>query len=388
MVNKKNGLTIKLYVILILLPLSVYGRVLSVGPGKPFPIPSMAAEFANDGDIIEIDANGNYENDFAIWKQNNLTITGINGKPHINVTKLSPNKKGVWVFKGNDARVSNIEISGAKVNDKNGAALRIEGNNFQINDCYIHHNENGILTANKQPNSTVIIERCEFAFNGYGKGYTHNIYIGSIGKFILSESYTHDANKGHTIKSRARENYILYNRIIEGKASYGIDLPNGGYAIVMGNILHQDDRTDNWAMLSFGQEKYKHKDNNLEVVYNTFVNERTSSLFVNARKGGKVTITNNLFSGNGEIIKGMENIDNNFHKKDLVVKLEKNVALINPKYLPSILDKAVDVYDFRNKILVPKKQFDSNGIVKRPLQGNRYDLGAYEYPASILDILQ
>jgi len=388
MVNKKNGLAIQFYVILILMPSLVFGRVLSVGPDKQILTPSMAAKFAEDGDIIEIDANGNYENDYAIWKQHNLTIIGINGRPHISSNMLSPNNKGIWIIKGDNVNISNIEISGAKVSDKNGAAIRLEGKNFHLSDCYIHDNENGILTGNKQPDSSVIIERCEFAFNGYGKGYTHNIYVGSIGKFILRESYTHNANIGHTVKSRAGENYILYNRIIEGKASYGVDLPNGGYALVMGNVIHQGENTDNWAMLSFGQEKYKHKENILDIVYNTFVNERSSGMFVNAQKGGKVTISNNLFSGNGKIVEGEVNANNNLHKRDLVVKLENNEALINPKYLPLIIDKAIDIYDYHNKILVPEVQFDLNGMVRRPLRGDRYDLGAYEYPANIIDILQ
>ena len=78
--------------------------------------------------------------------------------------------------------------------------------------CYFHDNEDGILTGGGA-STEVIVEYSEFADNGNGDGFSHNMYIGHEGRFTLRYSYSHAAKVGHLVKSRAAENYILYNRL-------------------------------------------------------------------------------------------------------------------------------------------------------------------------------
>jgi hypothetical protein len=91
---------------------------------------------------------------------------------------------------------------GAKVPDKNGAALRLEGTNFTLRNSFLHDNENGIL-SNANTSSNIVIEYTEFGHNGYGDGYSHNLYIGNVGSLTFRYNYSHDANVGHNLKSRA-----------------------------------------------------------------------------------------------------------------------------------------------------------------------------------------
>lgn len=206
------------------------GYVLKVGPQEKLSSPSLAAKFAKDGNIIEIDASGHYDGDVVVWEQNNLTIRGVNGRPHIRANGASAEGKAVWVVKGNNTTVENIEVSGAHVSDGNGAAIRQEGAGLTLRYCYFHHNENGILTGANEK-SDIVIEHSEFSDNGEGSGQTHNIYIGDVRSFTLKYSYSHHARVGHNVKSRAQRNYILYNRLMDGadgNSSYIIDLPNGG----------------------------------------------------------------------------------------------------------------------------------------------------------------
>ena len=260
-------------------------EILSVGPGKQFIFPSVAAEFAVDGDVVEIDGNGVYQGDVATWKQNNLTIRGVNGRPHLQAAGKSAGHKGIWVIKGNNVTVENIEFSGAKVRDRNGAGIRLEGQHLTIRNCYFHHNENGILTGNNKL-SDILIENSEFAWNGYGKGQSHNMYIGRVRSFTLRYSYIHHARIGHNVKTRALENHILYNRIMDeedGTASYAIDVPNGGLVYILGNVIQQGPLTDNWAIISYGAEGLKGKEHSLWVVNNTIINERSSGIFVKVK---------------------------------------------------------------------------------------------------------
>jgi len=50
-------------------------RLLQVGPGKVYAVPSAAAAIAESGDVIKIDA-GIYDGDVAVWRASNLTICG------------------------------------------------------------------------------------------------------------------------------------------------------------------------------------------------------------------------------------------------------------------------------------------------------------------------
>lgn len=358
-------------------------RTLQVGPGKEFLFPSVAAKFAEDGDLIEIDAAGLYQNDHAVWKQNNITIRGVNGRPHLISFGLIANQKGVWVIQGNGVTVSNVEISGAKVKDGNGAAIRLEGQNFHLSDCFIHNNQNGILAGMHQPESEVLIEECEFSLNGAGDGYTHNIYIGAVGKFTLRNSYSHNAIVGQNVKSRARENYILYNRLFEGTTSYAIDISNGGYALVMGNVLYQGNDTENWTVVTFGPEGFKHPNNMLEVVYNTFLSERSSGgVFVKAGDKAEVKIINNLFSGNAELFQGGKSkaqIENNVREKGLYADFSPKDIKVKDSMMPKVVDAAIPVANMRGEPLVPVKQSVAGAVHERKPLGKGFDIGAIEY---------
>src|SRR3954469_23437554 len=214
--------------------------VLRVGPQRELKRPSDAARVAGDGNVIEIDA-GVYAGDAAVWRQHGLTIRGVGGRAHLAANGAHAEGKAIWVIKGNDTTIEGMEFSGASVPDANGAGIRLEGAGLTVRNCYLHDNENGILTG-RGPNSDVVIEHSEFARNGVGDRYTHNLYIGHVRSFVLRYSYIHHAIVGHNVKSRAARNDIRCNRIMDekdGRSSYAIDLPNGGLALVVGNLIQQ-----------------------------------------------------------------------------------------------------------------------------------------------------
>src|SRR5690349_12422934 len=72
-------------------------RVLQVGMGKAFSVPSKAAAAAKDGDVVEIDA-GTYRGDVAVWRANNLTIRGVGGRPHLEAAGANAQGKAIWVI--------------------------------------------------------------------------------------------------------------------------------------------------------------------------------------------------------------------------------------------------------------------------------------------------
>ena len=292
--------------ILLFAQLLASAATLTVGPVGQYPTPCAAIVVAQSGDVVEIDAAGSYTGDVCAIYTNGLTIRGANGRPHIDAGGNDSQGKGIWVIAGNDTIIENIEMSGAAVPSHNGAAIRQEGRNLTIRNCYFHDNEEGILTG-PDLSSAILIEYSEFARNGYGDGFTHNMYIGNIGQFTLQFSYSHDAIVGHLVKSRASQNYILYNRLTDesGSASYELDLPNGGLSYVIGNIIQQSATTQNPNMTAYLEEGTTsgNPSEALYVVNNTFVNSLGSGMFVyvDPRDTVPALLENNFFSGGGAI---------------------------------------------------------------------------------------
>ena len=272
---------------------------LRVGRFQTYTTIAAAANDARNGDTVEIEA-GNYVGDVAIWTQDNLTIRAIGGPARLIANGRHVERKGIWIIRGGKITAENIEFSGARVEHKNGAGIRFEKGHLIIRNCAFFDNENGILTHNDET-TELDIENSEFGRNGYGDGQTHNIYVGSIKRFRMTGSYSHHANVGQLVKSRAKETYILYNRLTDetGRASYEIDLPSGGIAYIIGNIIQQSPNATNGHFISFGVEGYKWDKNELYLVNNTIIDNRPSNgRFLLLKNGpGTVHAVNNILLG-------------------------------------------------------------------------------------------
>ncbi|MDP6542594.1 MAG: right-handed parallel beta-helix repeat-containing protein [Phycisphaerae bacterium] len=279
------------------------GKTLKVGPGQKYSRLSKALRDARDGYVIEIDSSGKYAGDVCLIRPNGLTIRGV-GKQRAKFPAAGKHYggKAIWVIRGNNVTVENIEFSGARVRDKNGAGIRAEGKGLTLRNCKFHDCEDGILGGG----GTMLIEYCEFSACGLD-GRSHNLYIGSIDKLIFRHNYSHHAKVGHLLKSRAKENHILYNYFTDGRtgsSSYVINLPNGGRSFIVGNILVQGARTQNSTLVAYGEEGVKYGKSELYVINNTLINNRHTGVFLNVRKvpaGFKCVVSNNIFVGKGPV---------------------------------------------------------------------------------------
>ncbi len=359
---------------------SADAATLQVGWGKKYLFPSVAAKFAQDGDTIEIDA-GDYPKDAATWKQNNLTIRAVGGSAHLQADGANAEGKGIWVVRGNNVTIENIEFSGAKVHDNNGAGIRVEGAGLTIRSCYFHDNQNGILTGANET-SDILIENSEFSRSGAGDGKTHNMYIGAVRSFTLKYSYSHHAQVGHNVKSRARTNYILYNRIMDeedGNSSYDIDIPNGGIAYVIGNLVEQGPKTENSSLISFGAEGLKSSPNEFYLINNTLVNDRPQGgVFVFVKPGTRqIRIVNNLFIGKGRIEAADGEDSHNImgNKNELISPLTYDYQL---KPNAKAVNAGVEPGSAHGFSLRPTDQYVHKANSEPRPKSGKIDVGAYE----------
>jgi hypothetical protein len=355
--------------------------VLRVGAKRELTRPSAAAQIARDGDVIEIDA-GIYEGDAAVWRQHQLTIRGLGGRAHLRANRAHAEGKAIWVIKGNETTVEGVEFSGAKVPDQNGAGIRLEGAGLTVRDCYFHDNENGIL-AGANPASDIVVEHSEFAHNGFGDGQSHNLYIGNIRSFTLRFSYVHHALAGHNVKSRALRNHITYNRIMDekdGRSSYAVEFPNGGLALVIGNVIQQGPATENPTIVSYGAEGLQHPVNELYFVNNTVVNDRPAGgRFLFIRVGADVArIVNNVFSGRGDVLSGPGELRNNAAVAKSIF-VDPTVFDYRLKDGEVAFGRGIDPGRAHGFELRPAAEY-AHKAGKRPRSNmGKLDLGAFEY---------
>lgn len=279
-------------------------RVIQVGPQREIRHLSVASKAAKDGDIVEVDA-GNYLGDVAVWTQNELTLRAVGGRVRLLAEGVAAEGKAIWVVRGGAIRVEGFDFEGARVNDRNGAGIRLEKGLLKVVDCRFMNNENGILTGG-HADSVLEIINSEFGNNGAGDGQSHNLYVGAIARLSVTGSYFHHAKIGHLLKSRAAINDIRYNRLtdeIGGRASYELEFPDGGVAYVIGNIIQQSSTTDNPHLISYGAENYRWPKNEIHLINNTLVDLRPHSGVFFRVKPGRVTIqaVNNLLIGKGNL---------------------------------------------------------------------------------------
>jgi hypothetical protein len=362
-------------------------ETLGVGPGQRFAKPSDAFGAARDGDVVEI-AAGAYAGDVATIRANRLTIRGM-GKERVKIPAAGKHAggKAIWITAGGDITIENIEFSGARVPDRNGAGIRAEGANLTLRNCRFHDCEDGILGGAGE----MLIEYCQFDHCGpVAEPATHCLYIGErCTKLVFQYNYSTDVIQGHLLKSRARENWILYNRLTDenGTGSAVADFPNGGCVVMVGNILHKGAKAQNTRVIAYGLEGIKHELSALYVVNNTMVyeNHRAGAFFVNVQNAAKdfvPVIRNNLCVGKIQLTNSTQaqaagNVLLQTVAEALFVDaanydyhLKSNAPAINKAVLPG---KAGD-FD-----LTPNLQYVHPALMEKRPQAGPLDAGAFEH---------
>ncbi len=375
--------------------------VFNVGSTRQYTMPSQVASLVSDGDTVEIDA-GVYD-DCTTWNANNLLLEGI-GDGYAHCENNVCGEKGIWVIYGDNTTIANMEFSGAAISaseGENGAGIRAQGGSFTIRRCYFHDNQDGILSDPAHTGSSVLIEYSVFAYNGAGDGYSHNLYIGnniSAGDSIRYDSlvfrynFTHGAKVGNNLKSRANRNYILYNRIMDdsdGTASWDIDLPNGGLAVIMGNEIEKGPNAQNSNTMECGLEGVINTPpHTLCIVNNTFVNDVGRGTFINLPSTGvdSVLIMNNIFAGSSSLISSSPAVIDS--AANIVSPTISSVGLTDPAEYNYQLTatsparaKGVTIDADDGVSLTPIYEYaDTANMRARPMQ-TALDIGAYQYAA-------
>jgi hypothetical protein len=376
--------------------------ILQVGPTRTYKTVEAAYRVASPGDIIEIDSGTYLTNQaWGIYYTSNLTFRGVGPtRPLFDARHAGCNQQGIFILYGNNTTVENIEFYNTRdTYYKNASGIRLIGAGLTVRNCYFHDCDDGILTGANAA-SDILIENCEFDHCGYQDpitgqgdpyGQSHNIYIGNVRSFTIRHSWTHNTLEGHNIKTRAKANYILYNRISDenGTASYEITVPNGGTTYVIGNVIQQGPNSQNSTIIDYASEGNSNPDKHLYVVNNTIVNERLAgpNYFVrNAswNSGAVILVQNNIFQYQpGDIlVTGGGTITQANNWATLNASL-RDAANLNYRLTPGSIG-AIDAgtavpAGLNDYVMTPISQYvHPYTTMPRPDDG-AIDIGAYEY---------
>jgi hypothetical protein len=383
------GIWAKVVSVLLVLPgLCAAGETLEVGPGKKFATPSAAIKVAKDGDVIEIDTKGTYEKDVTYVRANNLTIRGAgDGRAVLDAQGTSAGRKGIFVTVGKDITVENLEFRNAG-GEVNAAGIRAEGANLTIRNCKFHECRDAILGGAGE----VLIEHSEFSHCGHNDNpATHNLYMSErVTKLTYRYNYSHHSYEGHLLKTRAKESWLLYNRLSDedGTGSAVADFPNGGVVVLLGNILHKGPKGQNNRLIAYGMEGVKHEKNALYVVNNTLVweNRRPQEVafvhVVKAPEGFTPVIRNNVCVGSLRLTSSAKFEESG----NLIFKTAAEAGLLDPEKFDfrlkkgsPCIGKGVDPGKFGDFSLTPEFQYVHPAkSEKRPADG-KLDVGACEF---------
>lgn len=291
------------------LPAAAQQRLVAGPDGSPLSL-AQALERARDGDIVEL-LPGEYLQPALLLQQRRLTLRGIDAggkRPVLQGGGVMGSTRALLTQRGGELRVENIEFRGARSLEGGGAGIRLEGGRLQVARSVFYDNEHGIL-ALADEDAVLEIEDTQFGLAPRVSGtLPHLLNVGRIARLSVQGSRFQQGFEGHMIKSRARESFIGYNFLHDGNTgatSYQIELPLGGLATVVGNVVGQSREARNRVMLAYGAEAGAWPQNKLLVSHNTFINGmRTPAWFLRVwgdklPQGTVVMGVNNLLVGGG-----------------------------------------------------------------------------------------
>jgi hypothetical protein len=204
--------------------------------------------------------------------------------------------------------VNGLTFEDANISDAlggNAAGIRYQSAgaaSLQVMNSSFLGNQTGILTGSGADDLLLVsISDSLFANNGSISGFDHGIYIFGQSLDVTNSTFCGTIS-GHDIKSRTAMTTVagssFYDgisgsdpRCAVGSASYSVDLPNGGQVDLRGNDFFQGPESENFAIVSYGEEGLTHANNSFVATDNAFESTITGSAIQELSNGTPTCLT-------------------------------------------------------------------------------------------------
>jgi hypothetical protein len=164
-----------------------------------------------------------------------------------------------------------------------------------------------------------------------------------------------------------------------GNSSYAVDLPNGGLAFLVGNLIQQSEVTENSSIVSYGAEGMRNSSKELYLVNNTIVNNRHAGIFIKASNNAAVFAYNNIFAGAGKVSNIAIVEKNNIAIEKLNIFRDPDNFDYELNASNEAIDSGVVVDNIEDYSLIPEFEYSHpTGKRIRKIK-NTIDIGALEY---------
>ena len=240
--------------------------------GRGYASLQSAVDAIGDGEGTVVIAPGN-------WKQCAVQSAGrVHFRAARPGTALLGGKacegKAALVLRGDGARVEGLTFADIRVEDGNGAGIRLENGPLTVSQSWFRDSQQGILTVNGI-DSELVIDKSTFTRLGTCEnsgGCAHSIYAGDYGSVTVTRSRFEQGTGGHYLKSRAARIVAEDNSFDDANGrgtNYMIDLPNGATGAIRGNWFVQGRDKENWsAFIAVGAEDAQYSSDGLVIARN------------------------------------------------------------------------------------------------------------------------
>ncbi len=179
--------------------------------------------------------------------------------------------KAAFVLRGRSSTVEGMVFTNMRVDDGNGAGIRLERGNLTVSQSWFRDSEQGILTAD-DPAGTITIDKSTFTRLGRcdrGLSCAHSIYTANYGQVIVTRSRFEAGRGGHYVKTHAIKVSILGNSFDDsaGKTTnYMIDLSVGSTGRIANNWMVQGRDKENYTtFIAIAPEAREHSSDGLVI---------------------------------------------------------------------------------------------------------------------------
>lgn len=290
------------------LALALTGTVTGQPAAAPFTVAETGAGYATLADAVAAIGEGRGTIRIAPGRYRECAVQEAGEISFVAATPGSVTFDGVMcegkaalVLRGRSARVEGIIFTNMRVDDGNGAGIRIEQGDLHVSEVLFIDGQCGILSAS-DPDSHITIDHSTFSGLGRhpdGNG-AHALYIGDYGSLTVTNSRFERGTGGHYLKSRTPRVTVLNSSFDDSQGrdtNYMIDLPNGAAGRIAGNIFVQGTGKENYStLIAVSAEGREHPSTNLiieENVASLAPGFRWTTAFVGNWSGTAVIMRNN-----------------------------------------------------------------------------------------------
>lgn len=169
--------------------------------------------------------------------------------------------KATLVLDGRGSSVEGLVFRNLRVGDGNGAGIRTESGDLNVENAMFLDSQEGILGSQDKP-QRITVDHSTFA--GLGQcdetpDCAHSIYLANQGTITVTNSRFERGRGGHYVKLRTPNVDIANNSFDDTagtKTNYMIDLAEGGTGRIAGNTFVQGPNKENWsALIAVAAEK-------------------------------------------------------------------------------------------------------------------------------------